>query len=216
MQSHVIVSFLLCMLVACGSSEAPATASGNTDDALGDSAATGELPEWQEDDTVDDDMADGSTAAPEDVDEQDAGNPDDVVAADTVDAGADEDTDITSPPDVTDDTVSSDDVTADDTADTPDTLDDSSGVATCAGVPIEPWRCPDGELIDHCACVEDVLVCEEDPFPRCAAAQCWDGQPLTCRALPPVCPEGQQVTLQDGCWRCVDPIACVPPEIALP
>jgi hypothetical protein len=220
----------MCTLVACGSSEAPTTAAGNTDDVLGDSAATGELPEWHNDDTIADDTDDGSTAAPEDADGRDASIPDDAVAADADDAGADEDTDTAPPPDITDDTTSSPDITDDTTSspditdditpsedttdDIPDTLDDSSGVATCAGVPIEPWRCPDGELIDYCTCVEDFLVCEEDPFPRCAAAQCWDGQPLTCRALPPVCPEEQQVTLQDGCWRCVDPIACVPPEIS--
>ena len=229
MQSRVIVSFFVCMLAACGSSEAPGTATSNTDDVLGDSSAIGELPEWQDEDTVADDADDGSTAAPDDAIEPDTTAPDDVVATDTDDVGTTDDADTTVLPDVTDDAMEDpddagqdtveDDATlledaVDDTMVAPDAVEDTTPPVTCAGAPVEQYRCPDGEMVNHCVCTDDILVCEEDPFFLCTAAQCWDGQPLTCRALPPTCPEGQRVTLQDGCWLCVDPVACVPPEIS--
>lgn len=216
MQSRVILSFFICLLTACGSSEAPGAGTSNPAVAADGSSGVGDLPEWQNDAAVTDDAEDGSTAAPEDVAEQDTGVAEDVVEQDT------DDTDSATPADIDDDasqdTLQDDaavpEDAVDDTTLTPDTVEDTTAPATCAGVPIDRWRCPDGELVDHCVCIDDVLVCEEDPFYLCTAAECWDGQPLTCRALPPTCPEGQQVTLQEGCWLCVDPVACVPPEIS--
>jgi hypothetical protein len=218
MQSRALLFFSVCMLAACGSSETPAVGSADLPDTTSDGSGNGELPEWSDpDDANAQDTADGSSPSPEDVAE-DLVESDTAVDTDTSpDASADDvlqDTaEDANTDDVEVDTAPQED-SATDTADTADSVDDTTPPVTCAGVPIEPYRCPDGEMVNHCVCTDDVIVCEEDPFILCAAAQCWDGQPLACRALPPTCPEGQQVTLQEGCWRCVDPVACVPPDVS--
>lgn len=101
--------------------------------------------------------------------------------------------------------------------------------AVCEGDGIEPGNlclgeghCEDGQTCDHSECLSNCpeggicpAVCwgqcvdagdEPDPFP------CTDGSVAICEIVPPTCPDGQVVSVQNNCFGpCVDPETCEPP-----
>lgn len=81
---------------------------------------------------------------------------------------------------------------------------DNIWIASCA-------ECPPGthnveeSVYDDQGCLEGIgCGCEPD--------LCSDGGDVLCDMLPPDCANGTVVAVQNGCYQCVDPDTCAPPE----
>ena len=80
--------------------------------------------------------------------------------------------------------------------------------------------CPDHVAMMMCMCapgyfhesieVRDDNGCLVRVDCTCEPGPCSDGDPLLCDAIPPECPDGTSLAIQNGCWACVDPDTCEP------
>lgn len=72
------------------------------------------------------------------------------------------------------------------------------------------FECPGGEQVDWCRCREGRWSCIRSPETQCRDTQCDDGTVPVCDLIPPVCGEFEIFAHQDDCYRCVNPVTCLP------
>jgi hypothetical protein len=82
--------------------------------------------------------------------------------------------------------------------------------------------CPDAIWIADCFCPAGSTYVEEPVYDdqscllgigcHCEPGPCSDGTELLCDMLPPECPEGTIVAVQDSCYTCVRPDTCEAPS----
>ncbi len=91
--------------------------------------------------------------------------------------------------------------------------DQGSTLGECAPGTMRGLECSDGLLVPWCSCSEaGVWDCLPNPESQCRDPRCDDEGGLSCDQLMPRCGAEEILSIQEGCWRCVDSESCLPVE----